>query len=88
MPQRKCTRTKEQVKQVSKRIVLPIGMEMYKAIEVNRKAFRNWVDEMIGKYPELFPSEMAKGYTLHDRRVSRWYNENCGHLKRELVSSR
>jgi hypothetical protein len=36
----------------------------------DRKAFRKWIDEMIGKHPELFPKAIANGYTLHDLRTS------------------
>jgi len=71
MPQRKCTRTKENVKHVSKRIVLPIEIERYKEIVGQQNVYRDCVDEMIGCYPELFPAEIENGYRLHDQRTSK-----------------
>lgn len=70
MPQRKCTRTKENVKHASKRIVLPIEIERHKEIVGKQAAYRDCVDEMIGRFPELFPSEIGNGYYLHDMRTS------------------
>lgn len=86
MPQRKCTRTKEKRKHVSKRIVLPIEIERYQEIVGQQSAYRDFVDEMINCYPELFPSEIEKGYRLHDRRVSKKMPEIC--LRRIKVPGR
>lgn len=71
MPQRKCTRTKENVKHISKRIVLPIEMERYKELVQNPEAYRDCVDDMKSRYPELFPAEIENGYRLHDQRRSK-----------------
>jgi len=70
MPQRKCTKTKAIVTSPDKRIVLPIAMERYQEIIDDTKAFRAWVDDMIGQHPELFPAGIAQGYVLHDGRSS------------------
>ncbi len=70
MPQRKCTRTKEKVSKPSKRIVLAIGLASYKEIVKTPQAFREWVDEEINRFPELFPAEIEHGYVLHDQRTS------------------
>ena len=70
MPQRTCTKTKAAVASPHKRITLPITMEKYREIINDCRAYRTWVDEMIVQYPELFPTEMAEGYTLHDQRTS------------------
>lgn len=70
MPQRKCTKTKANVTKPSKRITLPIPLEQYRAIAADRQAYRAWVDELIGQHPELFPSAITSGYTLHDDRSS------------------
>lgn len=70
MPQRKCTRTKENVRHKSKRIVLPIEIGKYKEIVEKQEAFRECVDEMISRYAELFPAEIENGYRLHDMRTS------------------
>jgi hypothetical protein len=34
------------------------------------QAYRQWLDEMIVKYPELFPENISDGYLLHDERNS------------------
>ena len=70
MPQRNCTKTKAEVVTANKRITLPLLMEKYQEIVGDRQAYRKWVDEMIVLHPELFPKEIAGGYTLHDKRAS------------------
>jgi hypothetical protein len=70
MPQRQCTKTKTEVASPNRRITLPITMEEYRKIVNDFRAYRKWVDEMIVQYPELFPKEIADGYTLHDERTS------------------
>jgi hypothetical protein len=50
---------------------LPITLEEYQKIVLDPGAFRTWVDQMITAHPELFPSEIKKGYTLHDMRTSK-----------------
>ena len=71
MPQRNCNRIKEKISKPTKRIVLAIDLETYKEIVKEPEAFRNWVDENIACYPELFPSEITSGYDLHSKRTSR-----------------
>ncbi|MCI0551148.1 MAG: hypothetical protein L0287_09350 [Anaerolineae bacterium] len=70
MPQRKCTKTKTKVTRPHKRITLPIDMEKYREIVDNVQTYRQWLDEMIVQYPELFPHSICEGYTLHDARAS------------------
>lgn len=70
MPQRNCTKTKADVVVSNKRITLPLPMEQYQEIVGDCCAYRKWVDEMIVRYPELFPKEVVGGYTLHDERSS------------------
>ena len=70
MPQRQCTKTKADVTSPCKRITLPITMEKYNEILGNWCAYREWVDEMIVQYPELFPDAIRAGYNLHDERGS------------------
>jgi hypothetical protein len=70
MPQRNCTKIKADIIRANKRITLPLTMEKYQEIVGNYRAYRKWVDEMIAQYPELFPKEIAGGYTLHDERAS------------------
>ena len=70
MPQRQCTKTKADVTSPCKRITLPITMEKYNEIIGNWCAYREWVDEMIVQYPELFPDAIRAGYNLHDERGS------------------
>jgi hypothetical protein len=71
MPQRKYTKTKENVSKSSKRITLAIDLEEYKDIVKTPKAFRAWVDEHVKNAPELFPAEIKKGYDLHSTRASK-----------------
>lgn len=70
MPHRNCTKTKADVVITNKRITLPLLMEQYQEIVGNCRAYRKWIDEMITRYPELFPKEIVGGYTLHDGRSS------------------
>jgi hypothetical protein len=70
MPQRKCTKTKVKITSPVKRITLPIEMERYDEIVDDCRAYRQWVDEMIEKHPELFPKAIPAGYSLHDERAS------------------
>src|SRR3990172_6421259 len=70
MPQRQCTKTKAEVTSPCKRITLPISMEEYRELVGDSCTYRKWIDEMIVKHPELFPEEIAEGYTLHDQRTS------------------
>lgn len=70
MPQRKCTKTKAEVTRPQKRITLPIEKERYNKIVDDCQSYRNWLDEMIVKHPELFPKNISAGYSLHDNRSS------------------
>jgi len=71
MPSRKNSYLKTAVTRASKRITLPIELDEYCKIVNDPKAFRQWLDEMIACYPELFPAAIEKGYLLHDIRSSR-----------------
>ena len=70
MPQRQCTKTKTNVTRPQKRIILPIAIEKYREVVDDHRIYRKWVDEMIAKYPELFPKTISEGYILHDERTS------------------
>jgi hypothetical protein len=70
MPQRECTKTKTKVARPQKRITLPIDQEKYNEIVDNCQSYREWLDEMITKHPELFPKNIGDGYVLHDDRSS------------------
>jgi len=50
----------------SKRICVPIARAEYERIVWEPQAFRQWLDLLIGQYPELFPAAVAQGYQLHD----------------------
>ena len=51
---------------VGKAICLPFaGEEEYEQCMKSPKAFRRFVTDMYGRYPEIFPREMAQGFTLH-----------------------
>lgn len=77
MPQRKCNKTREKVTRVCQRIILPIEWEAYQEIVTDPSAYRNWLDQMIGTYPHLFPSGIEAGYTLHDKRRSKKMPDVC-----------
>ena len=66
MPQRKYNKQRCKVTKVNKRIILPIGLNKYNELSQDAIAFRDWLDTMIASYPELFPTTIEKGYTLHD----------------------
>jgi hypothetical protein len=73
MPQRESTKTKTQVARAQKRITLPVEKERYNEIVDDCQAYREWLDEMIVKHPELFPENISAGYILHDDRfLSSW----------------
>src|SRR5262249_47652999 len=67
---RKCTKTRAEVTNPSKRITLPISLEHYRQIVADRLSYRVWLDAMIAQHPELFPQAITSGYTLHDDRSS------------------
>ena len=66
MPQRQYSQEQTEVTKKNRRITLPIPLEAYNELKEDAGAFRQWLDEMIAKYPELFPADIEKGYTLHD----------------------
>src|SRR4030095_16389260 len=66
MPQRKYNKTRSKVAKSTKRITLPIELEKYKPMLTDSSAFRQWLDQMIELYPELFPADIGAGYVLHD----------------------
>jgi len=51
----------------SRRIVLPIPRDVYGDLIENVDAYREYIDAMWLSCPELFPIDMAQGYTWHDR---------------------
>lgn len=69
--QRKCSQELKLGAKPSRRIVLPIDREHYASVVQDAGAFRQWVAWSREHYPELFPEEIAEGYSLHDLRPSR-----------------
>jgi hypothetical protein len=49
----------------SRRICLPIDQKGYEAIIEDREVFRDYLDDCIRRYPELFPQDIGKGYKLN-----------------------
>lgn len=49
----------------SRRIVLPIGYEMYQTKMVTAEQAKACLNEFMDKHPELFPASMKSGYKLH-----------------------
>ena len=66
MPQRNCTKNKDEQATQNKRIILPISQKAYEIIVAEPTSYRAWLDVMVGEYEELFPPDIAKGYWLHD----------------------
>ena len=55
-------------------IALNYFQETYNATVTDKTAFRKHLDEMIASYPELFPDDIADGYTLKEMRYSKKQN--------------
>ena len=66
MPQRQYSKKQTKVTKKNKRITLPVTLDAYNELKEDGAAFRQWLDGMIKFYPELFPVDIASGYTLHD----------------------
>jgi hypothetical protein len=68
---RQCRQDFKLVARSSRRIVLPVERDAYLALVQDVARFRAWIDGQTQQHPELFPSKMQDGYSLHDRRASR-----------------
>ena len=66
MPQRQYSKKQTKVTKKNRRITLPVRLTAYNELKEDAKAFRQWLDEMVKYYPELFPADIESGYTLHD----------------------
>jgi hypothetical protein len=67
MPQRKYSKEREKVAKANKRVILPISLAAYNEQAQTSELFCKMVDEMIERYPALFPAGIAAGYWLHDQ---------------------
>jgi hypothetical protein len=66
MPLRHYSKDRCEVSKANPRVILPIANSDYQELVSCPKQFRQWLDEMIVTYPELFPGEITQGYILHD----------------------
>ena len=66
MPQRQYSKKQTKITQKNKLITLPVTTDAYNKLREEATAFRQWLDEMVKLYPELFPVGIVNGYTLHD----------------------
>ena len=66
MPQRKYSKEQKKAAKKNPRVILPISYDEYQEMASDGKRFRHWLDQMIEKYPQLFPKEIIDGYVLHD----------------------
>ncbi len=66
MPPRQYNKEQSKVAKPNPRVILPIEYHVYQETASDPKRFRHWLDEMIARYPELFPRQIEQGYTLHD----------------------
>lgn len=66
--QRECHQEKtfEPLAHTSKQICLPIDQVKYQQIVLTPPLFRTEIDQLFQEFPELFPTDMGQGYTLHD----------------------
>ena len=67
--QRNCSTEKDfaPLDNASRQICLPIEQEEYDQIFSDPQAFRQRLDQLIEQHPELFPSTIEHGYTLHSK---------------------
>ena len=65
---RECSHEKEfnPLSNKSKQICIHIEPATYSRILFESQAYRDYLDAMIHQHPELFPSTIEQGYTLHD----------------------
>jgi hypothetical protein len=49
----------------------PFDRERYEQTVLDAASFRQYLDEYIQQFPELFPADIQQGYTLHEVRFSR-----------------
>jgi hypothetical protein len=47
-------------------VILPLNRESYNHLIDDHAAYRDYVDTLYAQCPELFPADMAAGYTWHD----------------------
>jgi F0F1-type ATP synthase gamma subunit len=64
MPQRKYSKSKIESIKHRKRITLPLDLVAYNKIRDDKQAFRQYLDEMMETYPELFPEDIKGGCEL------------------------
>jgi hypothetical protein len=53
---------------------LPIDEEVYQHIVSHQEAYRDYLDDCIRRYPELFPAAIERGYKLYGLKAS---PDNC-----------
>jgi hypothetical protein len=64
---RKCNNSLGTQARQSKRIVIPVSRDEYALIMDDTTAFRQYLDELQARHPELFPHGMAAGYRWYGR---------------------
>ncbi len=74
-----------------KSICLPVESEtQYRGILFNPKAFRQYVIQIQGQYPELFPDSMEQGFWFHvfGRNPMYWYRIYLSLGRASIVGTR
>ena len=69
--ERQCSIELELEAKPSRRIVIPCSQSHYQDIVENHRRFRDRLDRVYKKHPELFPTAIAAGYRLHDIQQSK-----------------
>jgi hypothetical protein len=65
MPQRHYNKIKTEAAKASKRVCLPMEREEYEGAVADPQRFRESLDELIAKFPEMFPAGIEQGYWLY-----------------------
>ena len=60
------TKSYSKKKRLNRRIILPFEEENYVKLVESALNFRQFLDEMIVQYPELFPENIGQGYRMKD----------------------
>jgi len=66
MPHRQYSKEQRTVAKINKTITLPMSLTQAQQFITDPSGFRQWLDQQISQYPELFPAAISAGYALHD----------------------
>ena len=67
-------------------ICLPFTKDAYDEVLQDTSKFRGYIDEIVGKHPELFPIEIFDGYQFKDKKVSKKQNITIRRIEIDGIS--